>query len=68
MKKEITFEDYSKVQILVGTVLKVSKNEKEILTFVLRTYCIWFVDEYDEVRRTQYSNRSSTASTVDYEK
>ena len=28
MKKEITFEDYSKVQILVGTVLKVSKNEK----------------------------------------
>ena len=28
MKKEITFEDYNKVQILVGTVLKVSKNEK----------------------------------------
>ena len=28
MKKEITFEDYEKVQILVGTVLKVSKNEK----------------------------------------
>ena len=28
MKKEITFEDYSKVQILVGTVIKVSKNEK----------------------------------------
>ena len=28
MKKEITFEDYSKVQIIVGTVLKVSKNEK----------------------------------------
>ncbi len=28
MKKEITFEDYSKVQILVGTVLEVSKNEK----------------------------------------
>ena len=28
MKKEITFEDYSKIQILVGTVLEVSKNEK----------------------------------------
>ena len=28
MKKEITYEDYNKVQILVGTVLKVSKNEK----------------------------------------
>ena len=28
MKKEITYEDYSKIQILVGTVLKVSKNEK----------------------------------------
>ena len=28
MKKEITFEDFSKIQILVGTVLKVSKNEK----------------------------------------
>ena len=28
MKKEITFEDYNKIQILVGTVLKVSKNEK----------------------------------------
>ena len=28
MKKEISFEDYNKVQILVGTVLKVSKNEK----------------------------------------
>ena len=28
MKKEITFEDYGKVQILVGTVLKVTKNQK----------------------------------------
>ena len=28
MKQEITFEDYSKVEIRVGTVLKVSKNEK----------------------------------------
>ena len=28
MKKEITYEDYSKIQILVGTALKVSKNEK----------------------------------------
>ena len=28
MKKEIIYEDYSKIQILVGTVLKVSKNEK----------------------------------------
>ena len=28
MKKEITFEDYSKIQILVGTILEVSKNEK----------------------------------------
>ena len=28
MKKEITFEDYSKIQIVVGTVLAVSKNEK----------------------------------------
>ena len=28
MKKEITYEDYSKIQIVVGTVLKVSKNEK----------------------------------------
>ena len=28
MKKEITYEDYSKIQIIVGTVLKVSKNEK----------------------------------------
>ncbi len=28
MKKEITFEDYSKIQIVVGTVIKVSKNEK----------------------------------------
>ena len=28
MKKEITYEDYNKLQILVGTVLKVSKNEK----------------------------------------
>jgi len=28
MKKEIAFEDFSKIQILVGTVLKVSKNEK----------------------------------------
>ena len=28
MKKEITYEDYSKIQILVGTVLKVTKNEK----------------------------------------
>ena len=28
MKKEITYDDYSKIQIVVGTVLKVSKNEK----------------------------------------
>ena len=28
MKKEITYDDYDKVQILVGTVLEVSKNEK----------------------------------------
>ena len=28
MKKEITYEDYNKIQIIVGTVLKVSKNEK----------------------------------------
>jgi len=28
MKKEITFEDFNKIQILVGTVLKVIKNEK----------------------------------------
>ena len=28
MKKEITFDDYGKIQILVGTVLEVSKNEK----------------------------------------
>ena len=28
MKQEITFEDYNKVEIRVGTVLKVSKNEK----------------------------------------
>ena len=28
MKKEITFDDYSKIQILVGTVLEVSKNKK----------------------------------------
>ena len=28
MKQEINFEDYSKVEIRVGTVLKVSKNEK----------------------------------------
>ena len=28
MKNEITFEDYQKVQISVGTVLKVSKNIK----------------------------------------
>ena len=28
MKKEITYEDYSKIEILVGTVLKISKNEK----------------------------------------
>ena len=28
MKKEITFEDFSKIHIAVGTVLKVSKNEK----------------------------------------
>ena len=28
MKKEITYEDFDKIQILVGTVLKVSKNEK----------------------------------------
>jgi len=29
MKQEITFEDYNKVEIRVGTVLKVSKNEKQ---------------------------------------
>ena len=28
MKKEITFEDYNKIKILLGTVLEVSKNEK----------------------------------------
>ena len=28
MKKEITYEDYNKIQIVVGTVLTVSKNEK----------------------------------------
>lgn len=28
MKHEINFEDYNKVEIRVGTVLKVSKNEK----------------------------------------
>jgi len=28
MKQEITYEDYNKVEIKVGTVLKVSKNEK----------------------------------------
>ena len=28
MKKEINYEDYNKIQILVGTVLKVTKNEK----------------------------------------
>ena len=28
MKQEINFEDYNKVEIRVGTVLKVSKNEK----------------------------------------
>ena len=28
MKKEISFEDYNKVEILVGTVLTVNKNEK----------------------------------------
>ena len=28
MKKEITYDDYNKIQILVGTVLKVSKNVK----------------------------------------
>ena len=28
MKQEITYEDYSKVEIKVGTVLSVSKNEK----------------------------------------
>ena len=28
MKQEITFEDYSKVEIQVGTVLSVKKNEK----------------------------------------
>ena len=28
MKKEITYDDYSKIQILVGTILKVTKNEK----------------------------------------
>ena len=28
MKQEITFEDYSKVEIKVGTVLSIKKNEK----------------------------------------
>ena len=28
MKQEITYEDYSKVDIKVGTVLSVKKNEK----------------------------------------
>ena len=28
MKQEITFEDYNKIEIRIGTVLKVSKNEK----------------------------------------
>ena len=28
MKQEITYEDYNKVEIKVGTVVKVSKNEK----------------------------------------
>ena len=28
MKQEITFEDYSKVEIKIGTVLSVTKNEK----------------------------------------
>ena len=28
MKQEITYEDYNKIQILLGTVLKVTKNEK----------------------------------------
>ena len=28
MKQEITFEDYSKVEIKVGTVISVKKNEK----------------------------------------
>jgi len=28
MKKEITYEDYSKVEIKIGTVLSVKKNEK----------------------------------------
>ena len=28
MKQEITFEDYSKVEIKIGTVLSVKKNEK----------------------------------------
>jgi len=28
MKQEITYEDYNKVEIKVGTVLRVSKNEK----------------------------------------
>ena len=28
MKQEITYEDYSKVEIKIGTVLSVKKNEK----------------------------------------
>tara|TARA_B100001245_G_scaffold233221_1_gene216672 strand:+ start:269 stop:610 length:342 start_codon:yes stop_codon:yes gene_type:complete len=28
MKEKITFEDYGKIEILVGTILKISKNEK----------------------------------------
>ena len=28
LKQEITYEDYNKVEIKIGTVLKVSKNEK----------------------------------------
>ena len=29
MKKEITFDDFSKIQILVGTELEVSKNDSQ---------------------------------------
>ena len=30
MKQEISYEDYNKVEIKIGTVLSVSKNEKAI--------------------------------------
>ena len=33
MKQEITYEDYSKVEIKIGTVLSVKKNELVFLNF-----------------------------------